>query len=252
MSTPPLHPSSTHARIDILYALALPGLAVVTSTLAWPVWLFALLCVICVIFFQLVKVRTVDHQHSLFIGARSILLGLSWLLIFAILPYEWQRIVYAVLSIPVLYVMNQVVWYPDETSIAAHTILGAAGVSVGVTALEFYFRVGGFWLTLAVYAFTFLLAYATYVLTPQPASVQRLTSALVALYATQAYIVTLFLPFHYTVLGFLVFLGFYLPWLFGYYWQYQSLTVQKIRFYLFFMGLLLLITLAVTPWQLPN
>ena len=71
-----------------------------------------------------------------------------------------------------------------------------------------------------------------------------------ALFATECYAALLFLPFHYTVIGFLAFLAFYVTWLCAYYWQFNVLSAQKVKFYLVFALVLAVAVLLATPWQI--
>jgi hypothetical protein len=152
---------------------------------------------------------------------------LSWFCVFFLIPAE-LRFLYTVGSVPILFLGQVFIFYAGETVLITHTMLSAIGVLMGAAAAEYYFKAGSTLLTLSVFGFELLLCLATYAFIPQAPKVRLLASLVVALLATELYTATLFLPFHYSVLGFLSFLGFYVLWLLTYYWQFGVLTRRRL------------------------
>jgi hypothetical protein len=151
--------------------------------------------------------------------------------VFFLIPAE-LRFLYTVGSVPILFLGQVFIFYAGETVLITHTMLSAIGVLMGAAAAEYYFKAGSTLLTLSVFGFELLLCLATYAFIPQAPKVRLLASLVVALLATELYTATLFLPFHYSVLGFLSFLGFYVLWLLTYYWQFGVLTRRRVQFYI--------------------
>lgn len=181
--------------------------------------------------------------------ARSVCFFLSWFCVFFVVPAD-LRLWYMVLSVPILFIGQALVLYAGETVLVTHTILSSIGVLMGAAAAEFYFRAGSALLTLVVFGFELVLCMATYAFIPQSRKVQLLASLVVALLATEFYTATLFLPFHYTVLGFLSFLVFYVLWLLTYYWQFGVLVKRRVQFYVATVILLAVLVLLATPWRI--
>lgn len=180
---------------------------------------------------------------------RSACFYISWFSIFFLVPAD-LRFLYALASVPVLFLGQAFILYAGETVLVTHTMLSAIGVLMAAAAAEFYFEAGSTLLTLIVFGFDLVLCLATYAFIPQSPKVRLLSSLVVALLATEFYTVTLFLPFHYTVLGFLSFLAFYVLWLLTYYWQFGVLTKRRVQFYLATAMLLAFLVLLATPWRI--
>ena len=181
---------------------------------------------------------------------RSALFYTAWLCTFFLIPSANLLWWYMLGSVPVLYLGHSLVAYTGETVLISHTILTSFGILLAAAAGEYYFKAGSLLLTTLVFASLLLLARATYVFVPQQPAVRLSASLLVALFATECYAALLFLPFHYTVIGFLAFLAFYVIWLCAYYWQFNVLTAKKVQFYVALAFVLALAVLLVTPWQI--
>lgn len=181
---------------------------------------------------------------------RSMLFYVAWLCTFFLVPNPGLLWWYVLASIPVLYLGHSLVAYTGETVLISHTILTSFGLLLAAAAGEYYFKAGSLLLTTLVFASLLLLARATYVFVPQQPAVRLSASLVVALFATECYAALLFLPFHYTVIGFLAFLVFYVIWLSAYYWQFNVLTAKKVQFYVLLALALAAAVLLATPWQI--
>lgn len=236
---------------SLVVAIALP-LVVYLLSVPRPIYRFMIPA-----FFILVGLTQIFawSRYVEFVGQRrwamirSICFYVSWFSIFFLVPGEF-RFLYALASVPVLFLGQAFILYAGETVLVTHTMLSAVGVFMGAAAAEFYFKAGSTLLTLAVFGFNLLLCLATYAFVPQSHKVRLLSSLVVALLATEFYTITLFLPFHYTVLGFLSFLVFYVLWLLTYYWQFGVLTKRRVQFYLAIALLLAALVLLATPWRI--
>jgi hypothetical protein len=190
------------------------------------------------------------HEGRTWAVVRSSLFYLAWVLLFFLLPNQAFQVIFLLSSIPVLYLAQELVGYTGETVLITHTILTSFGLLLAAAAGEYYFHAGSFLLTLLVFMSLFLLVRATYVFVPQPSSIRLACSLVVALLATQSYAALLFLPFHFSVVGFFAFLAFYLAWLFSYYWQFGVLNSQRVKFYVIVSALLVVGLLLATPWRI--
>ncbi|MBP9686429.1 MAG: hypothetical protein KBD66_01350 [Candidatus Doudnabacteria bacterium] len=181
---------------------------------------------------------------------RSALFYTAWLCTFFLVPSSALLWWYVLCSVPILYLGHSLVAYTGETVLISHTILTSFGILLAAAAGEYYFKAGSLLLTTLVFVSLLLLVRATYVFVPQQSAVRLSASLLVALFATECYAALLFLPFHYTVIGFLAFLVFYVIWLCAYYWQFNVLSAKKVQFYVLFALVLALVVLLVTPWHI--
>lgn len=241
----------SHKSLSAVAACVLP-LAV--YFLAYPTPIFRFLVpafFLCVVLTQVFSRSTLEHLHEGWPWAvvRSSLFYLAWFLLFFLLPTPGLQIAYMLISVPVLYVGERLVGYTGETVLVSHTILTSFGLLLAAAAGEYYFHAGSALLTIVVFTCLFLLSRATYVFVPQTPAIRLASSLLVALFATEAYAAVLFLPFHFSVVGFLAFLSFYIVWLFTYYWQFGVLTAQRVKLYLIISAALAILLLLVTPWQ---
>ncbi len=243
---------TSHRVVSIVSALVLP---VVLYNMAIPQPIFRFMVPVFVLLvgtIELLTWRTLRSFGEARVWAivRSSLFYLSWVLIFFLIPNTFFQGLYIVISIPILYIGQQLVAYTGETVLITHTILASFGIIMGIVASEYYFHASGLVMSTILFIVYFLLARATYVFVPQSSVVRSVTSLLVALCAVEVYIAILYLPFHYTVVGFLTFTSFYLIWLFTYYWQFGVLTFARVKFYLFISILFTIGLLLATPWQL--
>lgn len=181
---------------------------------------------------------------------RSALFYTAWLCTCFLIPLPGILWWYMVCSVPILYLGHVVVAYTSETVLISHTIVTSFALLLTAAAGEYYFKAGSLLLTTLVFVSLLILSRATYVFVPQQPAVRLSASLLVALFATECYAALLFLPFHYSVIGFLAFLVFYLIWLCVYYWQFNVLTPKKVQFYVLLALVLAAATLLATPWQI--
>lgn len=241
----------SHKTLSIIAACVLPAaiysLAVPTPVFRYIVPLF--ICLVAIIeglSWTTLNGAAGGKKWSIL---RSSLFYVAWLALFFLMPSQNLQMAYMIISVPILYLGEQLVAYTGETVLVTHTILTSFGILLAAAAGEFYFHAGSVLLTLVVFVCLFLLARATYVFVPQTSTIRLASSLLVALLATEVYSALLFLPFHYTVLGFCSFLVFYVLWLFSYYWQFGALTSQRVKLYLLLGGALMAALLLATPWQ---
>ncbi len=237
--------------ISIFAALVLP-VGVYALSLPTPVFRYIIPFVLAVVLLvELVTwfclAQTPEVRRWMLV--RSALFYCAWLAVFFLVPFSSLFSWYMVLSVPLLYLGHTMVTYTGETVLISHTILVSFGILLTAAAGEYYFKAGSLLLTTLVFAALVLLTRGTFVLVPQQPAVRLSASLLVALFATETYAALLLLPFHYTVIGFLAFLAFYVVWLCAYYWQFNVLTAQRAKFYLFVALVLAGLVLLVTPWQ---
>ncbi len=242
----------SHKTLSVLAACILPAaiysLAVPVPVFRYIVPLFVCLVVIIEGVSWTTLTGAVDGKRWSLL--RSSLFYIAWLCLFFLMPTQNMQMAYMIVSVPILYLGQQLIAYTGETVLVTHTILTSFGILLAAAAGEFYFHAGSVVLTLVVFVCLFLLTRATYVFVPQTSTVRLASSLLVAFLATEVYASVLFLPFHYTVLGFCAFLVFYVLWLFTYYWQFGALTPQRVKLYLLVSAALLTALLLATPWQI--
>lgn len=242
---------SKYRVFSLVVAIVLPAVVYLLSV-PRPIYrfmipAFVVLVVLAQVFYWSTQVELVGQRRWAMV--RSACFFLSWFCVFFVMPADF-RFLYVVASVPVLFLGQAFIFYAGETVLITHTMLSAIGVLMGAAAAEFYFKAGSTLLTLTVFGFELVLCLATYAFIPQSSKVRLLASLVVALLATEFYTATLFLPFHYTVLGFLSFLGFYVLWLLTYYWQFGVLTKRRVQFYLATALFLALLVLLATPWRI--
>jgi hypothetical protein len=238
--------------ISLVAACALP---LCMYVLAVPTPVFRYIIPAFIILVVLIEVLTWrrladDREGRGWIIARSVLFYSAWLAVFFLMPSSGLQLAFMLISAPVLFMAQQLVAFGGETVLITHTSLTAFGLLLMAASAEYYFHAGSVVLTAIVFVLLLILSRATFVFVPQTPQVRLVASLLVALLATQGYAAILFLPFHYSVLGFLSFLSFYLIWLMTYYWQYNVLTKQKIKFYGLFALILAAAVLLATPWRI--
>lgn len=242
---------SKYRVFSLVVAIVLP-LVVYLLSVPRPIYRFMIPAFLALVFLTQVYAWSTQLEFAgqrRWAIVRSACFFVSWFCIFFVVPADF-RVLYMLISVPVLFLGQVFVLYTGETVLVAHTMLCAIGALLGAAAAEFYFKAGSTLLTLMVFSFELVLCLATYAFIPQSSKVRLLSSLVVALLATELYTATLFLPFHYTVLGFLTFLGFYVLWLLTYYWQFGVLTKRRVQFYLVTALALAVLVLLATPWRI--
>lgn len=236
---------------SIVTALVLPAVVIYALYIRELTVVSYFICAIAVLLSELLAFwfRYRKSEVLLSLVVRSFLFSLSWISVFLWLPSLELAIVYALVTLPLFFLARILLSYGNETVIAAHTILTAAGLSVMPFALEQYLGFGNGILTLVIFAWEFLLSFFTFTLTPRSGKNRTFHALLIALLGTQVYVTLLFLPFRFTTLGLMLLLAYYWLWTVVYNYMAGVLSAKKVKFYSILVTLLLLATIFFTNWD---
>jgi hypothetical protein len=236
---------------SLVFSIALPIMALNVFfyhfTLGWFVFGLCGLFVLSEIFAGLYRYRQAGHFAS--VTLRSVLFSLSWISVFFWLSDFQVALLYCLVSVPIFFTARMLMGFGNETVTSAHTILTGLGLSVLPFALEQYFSLNSGLLTLIVFTWQILLAFATFDFTPQTFGRKFFYALVLALLGTEVYVGLLFLPFHFTALGLLQLLGFYWLWVLTFQHLAGVLTRKKIQFYSMLSLALAIFIIILTPWS---
>lgn len=176
---------------------------------------------------------------------------LFWFVLFLLLPGELTRGLFLFLSLPVIYYLEVFLGSKGERVTFNEFIFTAVSFFLASFGLFYYFLPDSFPLVFCVavvFGFLVVMIRMYEELTPLSNTGKWLTSLVLALLGAQWWWVLSFLPFHYSVLGFLGFIGFYSLWAILYFHAFHNLTIRKVQFQIFLFFLVSIIVLFSTRW----
>ncbi len=234
--------------ISILFAAAL-------QFLAWPEPIFRILIPVVTIFIIGSGVYTALYmrqtgQLQWWVVLRTILVFAAWTGLFFIIPNTLLRTIFLVAGLPILYYFQVTVGKTGEQLLFNELVISAFGLFMLLGALAQYFARIGSWYVVIAFVMSVLLCRATYELTPHGLRSKWLGSVVIGLCMAELFWALSFLPLHYSVLGFILFVIFYSLWALYYYYLFNQITVRKIQFHLGLSVVFIILVLLTTPWSI--
>lgn len=198
-------------------------------------------------FYTVRYLKSID-QLNWWVVLRNLLVFCAWIGLFFLIPNAVIRNLFLLAGLPALYYFQVTVGNTGEQLLFNELVVSAFGLFLLFTALAEYFPNLGSSYVGVCFVMTALLCRATYELTPSTQRVKWLGSIIIALGVAEIFWALSFLPFHYSVLGFIMFVLFYAFWSLYYYYQFNYLTWRKIQFHIGLSALFIIIVLLTTPW----
>jgi hypothetical protein len=179
---------------------------------------------------------------------RTLLVFVAWVGLFLIIPSSVLRGIFLLVGLPVLYYVLYTTGNTGEQLLFNELVISAFGMFMLLAGFAQYFVRIGSWYVLVTFALTTLLCRATLELTPHGKRSKWLGSVIIGLVLAELFWALSFLPLHYSVLGFVLFVIFYALWSLYYYYLFNHLTVRKVQFHLGLSFIFIILVLLTTPW----
>lgn len=209
------------------------------------------------------------EKYNVWVLLRSILLLLSGLAIFFLLPTPAFRNLFLLSAFFMVSFVELNLGNFSENLLVNETLLVGFGLFVGLSAAAQYFpdfqrlslHLGKWHLLdwqfslqplylLGVFVAALFLARAFYEFIPQGSRTKWVAGLAIGLFCSELFWAESFLPFHYSVLALILFCLFYFCLILNYYYLFHSLTLKKIQFHLLLVGLAIALVILATPWKI--
>ncbi|MCC7356548.1 MAG: hypothetical protein IT410_02960 [Candidatus Doudnabacteria bacterium] len=227
-------------------------LAVALQVLILPDPVFRVLIPTVAVFIIGIGAYTAFYMRGLgkvqwWVVLRTVLVFAAWIGLFFIIPNNTLRTAFLIIGLPVLYYFEVTVGNAGEQLLFNELVISAFGLFMLLGALAQYFARIGSWYVVIAFIITVLLCRATYEITPHGLRSKWLGSVIIGLCMSELFWALSFLPLHYSVLGFILFVIFYAIWSLYYYYLFNQITTRKIQFQLGLSALFIALVLLTTP-----
>jgi len=205
------------------------------------------------------------QKYNFWVIVRPFLLLWSGFGIFFTVPSAGMRSLFLAVSILLIIFFELMIGNFAENLLINETLIISLGLFITFSAFNQYFlKIENFNLvffqikSLSLQPFyiiglilsSFLLARSFYEFIPKPNKTKILASLIIALFCVELFWSLSFLPFHYPVLGLILFNIFYFCLIISYYHFFQTLNFKKIQFHLMFIILTSSSVALTTPWKI--
>ncbi|HVY68197.1 MAG TPA: hypothetical protein VHA30_04870 [Patescibacteria group bacterium] len=187
-------------------------------------------------------------KYNFWLALRPVLLLCAAFGIFLFLPSEFSRNIFLLLTAGVIAFFEIILGNLAENLLLNETLIVAFGLFESLAAVAQYIPNFGSLCLAGVFAASGLLARSFYEFLPQPETTKTLGALLIGLFCAEFFWALNFLPWHFSVLGLLLFNFFYLLLILNYYYLFHTLSFKKLQFHLGLMAACTLLVLAATPW----
>ena len=175
----------------------------------------------------------------------------AWACMFLIAPTYFLQISFLIISLILGYFVERLAASVGEDILFGRLIVTAFAFFISASAItNYYFKLPGIIVLSGVFIFTLALARVGYEQALINAPAKLVNALVVALLSVELFWVLSFLPFHYSVLGMMVFLCFFCIWQLNYYFIFERLHLNKIVLLVGLSVLFCALAFALTPWRL--
>jgi hypothetical protein len=170
--------------------------------------------------------------------------------IFLIIPFVGLRSFFLVISVALIAFFELTIDSFSENLLTGETLITAFGLFFSLAAFSQYFPGFKFLAVGCSFAGAALLARTFYELIPQENYLKSVSAMILGLFSAEFFWALTFLPFHFSVLGLILFDLFYFFALTNYYYFFNTLNFKKLQFHLILVVFASAIVLLATPWKL--
>ncbi len=190
------------------------------------------------------------QKYNLWTLVKTALFLLAGFGIFLIIPFTGLKSLFLVISVFVVTFFELSLGSFSENILTSETILIAFGLFVSLAAFSEYFPSFKFFAVTASFFAAGLLARSFYELVPKENYLKSISAIILGLLVSEFFWALTFLPFHFTVIGLILFNLFYFFTLINYYHFFNTLSFKKLQFHLILIVFTSAMVLLSTPWKL--
>lgn len=190
------------------------------------------------------------EKYSFWILVRPVLLLLAGFGLFLIIPSDFLRGLFLILTVFVIAFFELILGNFAENLLLNETLIIAFGLFIFFFALFHYLPGYQTYYLAGIFFSSSLLTRSFYEFTPKSERIKIIGAVTVGLFCSQIYWALNFLQFHFSVLSIVLFNIFYFILILNYYHLFHVLNFKKIQFHLILISLSSLLVVIVTPWQI--
>jgi hypothetical protein len=189
-------------------------------------------------------------RYNFWLLLRIVLLLCTAFGMFLIIPSEFLRGLFLVIAVALITLFEIILGNLSENLLLNETLIIAFGLFITLTAFYEYVPVYATWYLAAAFLAGTLLARSLYEFVPQPQTAKLIGSLVLGLFVSEVFWGLNFLPFHFSVLGLMLFNLFYFCLILNYYRLFHILSFQKIQFHLVLIAACDTAVLLATRWRI--
>lgn len=189
-------------------------------------------------------------QSNFWVWLRPFLISLSVLGVFFTVPNDFLRGMAALMGAFLVFLFEFLLGKFSDNLNVNETLLIAFGGFMALCGINFYFPGFSFIYVIMSFVWTVLMTRSFLEFIPQDRRVKLATALTLGFFSAQLYWALGFLPLHYSVLATALFCLYYLLLIFTYYYLFNILSLQKIKFHLGLAALCLAAIILATPWSI--
>lgn len=190
------------------------------------------------------------EKYSFWILLRPILLLVSGFGLFLIIPSDFLRGSFLIVSVGVIAFFEIILGNFAENLLLNETLIIAFGLFFLFFALYHYLPGYETFYLAGIFFGSALLTRSFYEFIPKSERVKIIGAVTIGLFCSELYWVLNFLQFHFSVLSIILFNIFYFCVLLNYYFLFHILNFKKIQFHLVLICMTSLLAILATPWQI--
>jgi hypothetical protein len=210
-----------------------------------PVFLFY---VLLVNFYNTKYLKKIE-RYNFWVLLKIILLLINGFGIYMLVPTAFFRSVFLVVSIFVIMFFELLLENHAENVLINLTLISACGMFFSLAAFWQFFPSFRFYAIAGSFFAASLLARSFYEFVPQPQNIKNFSAVFLGLFSVEFFWSLTFLPFHFSILGLLLFNFFYFCAIINYYYFFNTLSLKKLQFHFSLAAITSALVLLVTPWK---
>jgi hypothetical protein len=195
------------------------------------------------------------EKKNFWLALRPVLLFWSGLGIFVLLPSPFLRALFLLLTVGIIFIFEMLLANYSENVMLSFSALTMFGFFIGIVGVGQYFPplnsgIIYFIYISLIFSAVYLISRSFYEFAPQPKKNKNAAAVILGLFSGQIFWALSFLPFHFSVLGTLLFNAMFFCLALNYYYYFQIITFKKIQFHLLLLILTCGAVLLSTPWRI--
>lgn len=189
-------------------------------------------------------------KYNFWIALRPALLLASGFGLFLIIPNEFLRGLFLIITVLVITFFEIILGNFAENILLNETLIIAFGLFFYFFAANYYTPAYQPLYLLGTFLSSSILARSFYEFIPKNGRTKMIGAVAIGLFCAEFFWVLNFLQFHFSVLSVILFNLFYFCLIINYYFLFHVLNFKKIQFHLFLMAVCGLAVIAATPWKI--
>lgn len=190
------------------------------------------------------------NNYNFWVWLRPLMFSLSILGIYISVPNDFFRILTALAGAAMLALFELAFEKFSDNANINETLLTSFGIFLALTSLNFYFPGYSYFYVFLSFCATCLISRSFLEFIPQSKQVKALIALSLGFFTSQFFWALSFLPLHFSALTLILFSLFYFILILSYYYLFNILSGQKIKFHLWLIIICIFAVVVSTPWSI--